>query len=100
MGAVVESAGGQVVEAVAEMLGRYPGVQVVRGEGRLEVKGSPGGFDIEVVDDGHEAMIDTGVWHAHYDHPHDTALLVAWMLSPRARIVAHMRRGIPVRRKL
>jgi hypothetical protein len=88
-----ETVGTDVIRAVEAILRQFLQVEMERVGDRLVIKGSTGGFDIEVRDEGHEATIDTGVWHEHSSDPEDAAMLVAWLLSPRARIVARYRRS-------
>ncbi|MCC6403379.1 MAG: hypothetical protein IT207_05160 [Fimbriimonadaceae bacterium] len=86
-------AGKRVLEAVEAMVAKYPQVVVSRNERGLTLTGSPGGFDIKVTDDGHEGTVWTGIWHDHLDDPEQAAHLVAWLLSPRARVTEKCRAG-------
>lgn len=88
-----DQAGKRVVEAVEAMLAKYPEVVVSREERGLTLKGSPGGFDIKVTDDGHEGTVWTEMWHDHLDDPEQAAHLVVWLLSPRAQVTEKCRGG-------
>lgn len=85
--------GSDIINAVVELLRSYPQVRMDVTSTELTVKGSPGGFDLIVIDEEAEATIMAGCWHGHFSDSKDAAYFVTWMLSPRARVVNCFRRN-------
>jgi len=86
MADVSEAVGQQAIEIALELLQSIPGVEYTTQPGELEIKGSPGGFDVTLIDDGREATISTDVWHDQFDDPQDAAWYAIWLMSERMRI--------------
>jgi hypothetical protein len=91
------SVGADAVAEFRRRLADWPGVEVVEGDGEVTAKGTVGGFDVLVYDDGEEAIVfgDYGV-HAHFDDPAaavDTALA---MLTGECRLVLRRALGAMV----
>ncbi len=91
-GAKLEQVGKEVIAAVMELLRNYSQVNMTLDGDELTIKGSSDGFDVIVIDDEVEATIFAGNWHGHFSVPTDAAYFVAWLLSPRSRVVRYFRR--------
>lgn len=79
------------MERLDEFLAEHRNLDITREGARMTVHGSvPSGFDVAMVDDGHEATIWAHGWHSHYSNPEEAAATFMWLLTPATRIALMM----------
>ncbi len=84
--------GERALAYVEEHLARHPHLQIERQPGRIIVcNDAEGGFQVEISDEGDEAIVWGGGWHDHYDDASEAAAAFMWLLTDAVRIVLRYR---------
>lgn len=93
-----DGVGTAAIRRLSEELDKHPHLKVQRLEHSIAVlNAEPGVFDVELRDDGREATLYAGGWHAHYDDPKEAAETFMWLLTPETRIVLTKRGEVVIR---
>jgi hypothetical protein len=59
----------------------------------ITVPGTPGGFEVQAVDDEFEATVFASYWHGHFSDPDDAVTTFLRLLTSEARVEATFRRS-------
>lgn len=85
----IESSVGQAaLRRLDEFLVEHEHLKVLRASGSVTVQGTADtGFDVQMVDEGREAIIYGGGWHGHFDDAETAAATFMWLLTSKTKIV-------------